>query len=501
MVGVKSKKGVRELKKILGIFLALALAVSLTLVPAVVSANPGDGDVTVVVRDQASQPLENATAVLGFYGSPGGMNYLTKSTDATGTAAFTQAEIETFLTDKFDSNQQVYLQPGAVYEGSSIGSVRTVGPNPLVPEWGNDAPSILYNTPGDTWTYKPAMAFSYKMVMFDLVPPIATWTGTDVTVKFSLAEPLTISPTSQVMDFYRTVHDGESPDYYLGSPPTTWKYPASSTATITDYDISGTTTIASLGCIAGDETMATVTLGVSPAQSFSTPPSGVNDQYGNARGSYVDYYKFWNTTLVAEPPSLPPDGSSTSTITATINDATGAAVVDGKSIILYTSLGSITSPITTSGGKAIATLTAASSSGTADVRAAGGQLDVEMKASVTLVSEVQAHIISISVSPTYIDFGDLYAGDSSAAKTLTITNNGTVAVKVTGDTANESETDFYLNNLTLDGTYKLKASPTWEIPSLAKTTSQGVEAVLSIPPLASVGPKTATLVFWAEEAP
>jgi len=489
------------MKRILGIFLAMVLAVSLILVPTVASANPGDGDVTVVVRDQASQALEDATAVLGFWGYPGGMHYLTKSTDITGTAAFTQSEIETFLMGKFSPDQQVYLQPGAVYEGSSIGSVRTVGPNPLLngsgpigQDWGNDAPSILYNTPGGTWTYKSAMTFSYKMVMFELVPPIATWTAPDVTVNFCLAEPLTISPASQIVDFYRTVHSGESVDYYLGS--TTWKYPASSTATITGYDVSGTTTIASLGCIAGDETIATVTLGVSPAQSFSTPPEGVNDQYGNARGSYVDYYKFWDTTIIAEPSGLPPDGSSTSTITATINDATGAAVVDGKSIIFYTSLGSITSPITSSGGKAIATLTAASSSGTADVRAAGGQLDVDMEASVTLVSEVQANIVSISVSPTYVDFGDLYPGESSAAQTLTITNHGTVAADVTADAINESETDFYKNNLTLDGA----ALVTWEILSLAKDAYADTDAVLTIPDTAGVGPKTATLVFWAEEA-
>ena len=369
-------------RKIFGIVFALALVLGFVLTTAVpVSANPGDGDVTVIVQDQGGNPITGATVNLGFFGSSNGTSYgmkwiSSKTTDGTGTAAFTQAEIETFLTTSttFVSTYQVYLQPGASYEGSSIGSVRTVGPNLVAPQYLDQAPAIPYNTPGATWAYKPAMTFSYNLVMFTLVPPVATWTGTDVTVKFSLAEPLIISPTSQTVYFDRTVHTGETPDYYLGS--TTWKCPAWSTATISDYDISGTTTIASLGCIAGDETMSTVALGVSPAQSFSDPPAGVSDQYGNARGNYVNYYKFWNTTLVASPASLPPDGSSTSTVTATIKDATGAAVAGGKSIIFYTSLGSITSPRTTSGGEATATLTAASSSGIADVRAAGGQLNV-----------------------------------------------------------------------------------------------------------------------------
>jgi len=73
---------------------------------------------------------------------------------------------------------------------------------------------------------------------------------------------------------------------------------------------------------------------------------------------------------------------------------------------------------------------------------------VLLLASPVLAADVPS-IVSISVSPTSLDFGEVEAGRSSSAEQLTVTNNGTVAISVTADTVND-EGDFYRASLTLD---------------------------------------------------
>jgi len=105
-----------------------------------------------------------------------------------------------------------------------------------------------------------------------------------------------------------------------------------------------------------------------------------------------------------------------------------------------------------------------------------------------------APVIGISVSPTYIDFGDIIAGHSSAEKTVTVTNEGDYKEKFTTSLANESPTGFYTSNLAID----TKTVALWFAENVEPSLTANPGLVLSIPIGADVGPKTATLIFWAE---
>ncbi|MFQ6058458.1 MAG: Ig-like domain-containing protein, partial [Anaerolineae bacterium] len=73
-------------------------------------------------------------------------------------------------------------------------------------------------------------------------------------------------------------------------------------------------------------------------------------------------------TVEAYPTSLPADGVSTATITATVRDEWGNLVADGTSVAFTTTLGTITPALsTTSQGVATASLTAGAEVGTAEV--------------------------------------------------------------------------------------------------------------------------------------
>lgn len=79
-------------------------------------------------------------------------------------------------------------------------------------------------------------------------------------------------------------------------------------------------------------------------------------------------------TVVASPPSLPPDGVSTSQITAIVTDAPGNPVAN-QTVLFATSLGTITPSATTdAAGVASATLTAPTTVGPAQVTATVGAL-------------------------------------------------------------------------------------------------------------------------------
>ena len=87
-------------------------------------------------------------------------------------------------------------------------------------------------------------------------------------------------------------------------------------------------------------------------------------------------------TLTANPVGLPADGKSTGTITATVTLAGGAPAPDGLAVdfSIIDGGGSITPSSTTSGGVALATLTAGSTPGTATIRAevGGRRADIQV---------------------------------------------------------------------------------------------------------------------------
>jgi hypothetical protein len=119
--------------------------------------------------------------------------------------------------------------------------------------------------------------------------------------------------------------------------------------------------------------------------------------------------------------------------------------------------------------------------------------------SVSLTAEVP-EIIAISVSPTIINFGTLYPGQSSAVHTITVSNIGTVTVDVG---ASLSKAPSVFDNLKLDSdtTPPVKGVGTWEITDLAVSGNTNAYTQLVVPPTYSAkGTETATLIFEAEAA-
>ncbi|GAH85396.1 unnamed protein product, partial [marine sediment metagenome] len=100
-------------------------------------------------------------------------------------------------------------------------------------------------------------------------------------------------------------------------------------------------------------------------------------------------------------------------------------------------------------------------------------------------------IVSIFVTPTTVDFGDLYEGEPSAPETVTVTNTGTVDVTVTAGISNT-----FFHSLTLnDGHY---ASGTgWALGTISESVSLPVYLVLTVPVGAPTGLQEGTLVFTA----
>jgi len=110
------------MKRIPGIFLAMVLAVSLILVPTVASANPGAGDVAIVVYQQdGTTPIDGAQVRL-FWGA-GAWEWMdSKFTDATGTATFTATEISTWRSA---NGNPTMFQVGASDTNGVYGNVYT----------------------------------------------------------------------------------------------------------------------------------------------------------------------------------------------------------------------------------------------------------------------------------------------------------------------------------------------------------------------------------------
>lgn len=196
--------------------LTIFIAVLLMMVGVVSAAN---GDVTIVVNNQAGTPISGATASLLFVNGNG--NMVPKLTDTNGVATFTAGEIATFIATKgYATTVQILMQPGAKVDiGSAYGKVRTVGA-------ATGFPIIPYNIPGANLEVKPAMSFAYNMIMMSAAPVQTIWDDLNqqFTVTATLADDISeIIPNAMAMRLrlIRNLVSGQTPatndddDWYL----------------------------------------------------------------------------------------------------------------------------------------------------------------------------------------------------------------------------------------------------------------------------------------------
>jgi hypothetical protein len=179
-------------RKIFSILFALVLALSLVLVPAVVSANPGAGDVTIIVQNQAGTPIEGAQVRL-FWGGPAWAWMEPKLTDSSGTATFTATEIASlppdfgYATSGFDPTTANF-QASASDSNGVYGNVYT---------WAvaDEMPCIAYSASTE-------YTFTYNLIMFTKAAPDVDWGTETVTVTYTLGETLTALLTPKMGFFH-----------------------------------------------------------------------------------------------------------------------------------------------------------------------------------------------------------------------------------------------------------------------------------------------------------
>lgn len=112
---------------------------------------------------------------------------------------------------------------------------------------------------------------------------------------------------------------------------------------------------------------------------------------------------------------------------------------------------------------------------------------------VSISGESSHPIVSISVTPTSIDFGPLVLGKYYDVADVTVENTGETDVALTAELMDDD--GFYALSLYLDDF----SVASWS-KSLAESASKTVDLELDIPRDADPGEHTAVLVFWAEEA-
>ena len=138
-------------------------------------------------------------------------------------------------------------------------------------------------------------------------------------------------------------------------------------------------------------------------------------------------------TLSADPASIPPDGYSSSTITATVKDSTGNPVVIGTTVTFTTNLGSfrgsssISVSISDDTGVVTVSLIAGTTSGIATVTAESNSVTQLIK--VPIVSGGSTASITLTAEPTSIP-PDGYSSSTITA-TLKDNTNNPVAIGTT----------------------------------------------------------------------
>lgn len=126
-----------------------------------------------------------------------------------------------------------------------------------------------------------------------------------------------------------------------------------------------------------------------------------------------------------------------------------------------------------------------------DVTINGFTYDFKTSSSTSLESVVRDPVISITVSPTNVDFGTIIRGHDSDPVQMTVTNIGETKVKITTDVNPE----FYQDNLYLGG----DLADSWSYEPLGIGSSVDRTLVLKVPQSATPIEYSGTLVFWAEE--
>jgi hypothetical protein len=158
-------------------------------------------------------------------------------------------------------------------------------------------------------------------------------------------------------------------------------------------------------------------------------------------------------------------------------DANGVAVIS----VNATSAGTITAAASKDGYTSADTTLTAKDPGQAS---SSVSLSVDIKPAISFV-----------VTPDNIDFGDLSPGETSAAQTLTLENNGGLGFTVTAQVSDNSTGDtLFKNGLLLDsavwGDYTI---------SIDAQTSDDADASLSVPvDYMELGQKHGKIVFWAQ---
>jgi len=112
---------------------------------------------------------------------------------------------------------------------------------------------------------------------------------------------------------------------------------------------------------------------------------------------------------------------------------------------------------------------------------------------VTLSGEARSPMVSISVTPTSIDFGTIVLGKSYDVDDVTIDNTGETDILLSAELYTDD--GFYAASLTLDSALVA----VWGSTMTELQADKVVDLDLVVARTAAPGVHTATLVFWAEE--
>lgn len=113
------------------------------------------------------------------------------------------------------------------------------------------------------------------------------------------------------------------------------------------------------------------------------------------------------------------------------------------------------------------------------------------------------HVIGISVDQTAIGFGSINPGDSSAARTVTVTNTGNIAEDFSASLTNISSTDVYTDGLAICefGEPTGPIVSVWKKLGVASQDSVDQDLILTVPTGTPAGTYKATIIFWAVASP
>lgn len=141
---------------------------------------------------------------------------------------------------------------------------------------------------------------------------------------------------------------------------------------------------------------------------------------GGGKGGGHSSSSAQTVTLQATQTSLPADGASTTSVTATIVDSHNAAVPDGTPVTFSASAGAISpASATTSGGTATATLTSAATAGSCTVTARAGS--VESTVTVAFLPSDQGNRGSIALQATPTSIQVLNSGGAETESAIVAT--------------------------------------------------------------------------------